>query len=169
MVNCVISNDCHRPAASARAFSLLLPSRDDLMALPGKPGFLGDRVVAPLEESPSCTWGRGMRLYVKNAVASHAVNPSPPGQPWGLGRDALGFSHLTYCTAQRDSLHLLARSPSPYEINLPPDSRGVNNCICRDQKIPDLPLAKLWPTADIRRLAPFNNRFIRMKRSQAEN
>ena len=28
-----------------------------------------------------------------------------PGQPWGLGRDALGLSHLTYETTRTFTLH----------------------------------------------------------------
>jgi uncharacterized protein (UPF0261 family) len=44
-----ILDERHRAAASAQAFSLMLPSRDHLLALPGRPGSLGDRVVAPLE------------------------------------------------------------------------------------------------------------------------
>ena len=65
-----------------------------------------------------------------DAVASRAVNFFPLGLPWDLGHDALGHSHLTYCDFGRVSLHLLDRLPSLYEINVPPDTRGVNGCFC---------------------------------------
>jgi hypothetical protein len=53
------------------------------------------------------------------------------GLPWGLGRDALGYSHLTFGNAERDYLHLLGCPPSLYEINVRPHSRGVNKSFCR--------------------------------------
>jgi len=67
----------------------MLPSHFYWLAAPGLPGSSGDRIIAALEKSPPRTKGRGMHHYVKNAVASQTVQYSPPGQPWGLGHDAL--------------------------------------------------------------------------------
>ena len=64
--------------------------------------------------------------HCQDAVASHAADFFPLGQAWGLGRDALGLSHLTLGTTGRIFLHLLDLPPFPCEINLCPDSRGVN-------------------------------------------
>jgi hypothetical protein len=43
----------------------MLPSRDHSLALPVRPGSLGDGFVTPLEESPRCASDQEMHLYVK--------------------------------------------------------------------------------------------------------
>jgi hypothetical protein len=47
------------------------------------------------------------------------------GLTWGLGRDALGLSHLTYETTGIFTLHQLDQPPFPCKPKLPPSVRGV--------------------------------------------
>jgi hypothetical protein len=94
-------------------------------------GFLGDSVIAPFEELPRFTSGRWTHYNVKKCGYVPAVESLSLGQPWGLGHDALGFRYLMWSTAQRVLLHLFGCPPSPYAINLPPYSHGVNNQFLR--------------------------------------
>jgi len=70
-----------------------------------------------------------------NACKSHAVNSFPLGQIRGLGRDALGLSHLTYETARRISLHLLDLPPFPCAVNLDRPPLRVKRLISRECKV----------------------------------
>jgi len=62
----------------------------------------------------------------------------PRGQTWGLGRDALGLSHLTYDTSGTINLHQLDQPPFPCKPKIPPKLawRQVGNrsgaTICTD-------------------------------------
>jgi hypothetical protein len=108
-----ILDEGHRAAASAQAFSLMLPSRDCSIASPVRPDSLGDRVVAPSEKSPPRTSGRGMHCYVKGCGSVPCGRILYAAATLGyLGHDTLGHSHFTHCNAGRVSLHLLNRPPS---------------------------------------------------------
>jgi hypothetical protein len=50
-----------------------------------------------------------------------------PGQPWGLGRDALGLSHLTYKTTGTFNLHQLDQPPFPCNHKLSQSRHGVKS------------------------------------------
>jgi hypothetical protein len=116
----------------------MLPSHFCWLALPGQPGSLGDRIIAVLEKSPPRTKGRGMHHYVKNAVASQAVECSPPGQPWGLGHDAL-ISVTFRAVLLKETLCIFWAALLPGTRSIyAPDSHGVNNYIGRDQRIQNL-------------------------------
>ena len=113
----------------------MLPSHFCWLALPGQPGSLGDRIIAVLEKSPPRTKGRGMHHYVKNAVASQAVECSPPGQPWGLGHDAL-ISVTFRAVLLKETLCIFWAALLPGTRSIyAPDSHGVNNYIGRDHRI----------------------------------
>jgi len=89
-------------------------------------------IVAVLEKSPSCIPGQEGCITSESAVKSHAVELSPPGQIWGLGRDALGLSHLTYEMFRRICLHLLDLPPFPCAVNLICPARRVKQIFLRD-------------------------------------
>ena len=96
----------------------MLPSHFYWLAAPGLPGSSVDRIIAALEKSPPRTKGRGMHHYVKNAVASQTVQYSPPGQPWGLGHDAL-ISVTSRAVLLKETLCIFLAALLPrYEINL---------------------------------------------------
>ena len=111
VVNCELPDNCHRAAASAHAFPLMLPSRERWSALPGKPDFSSDKKVTPLEEYATRTSGRRMHFYVK-------VCDSVPGGKLLSAGAILGSGarcpkpqspHVLYC---RKSLSASFRSSS---------------------------------------------------------
>jgi hypothetical protein len=99
VVNCGISDNCHRATASARAFSLMLPSRDRSLALPGRPDFSSDRKVTPLEECATRTSGRRMHLYVKGCDSVPRGNSLSVGATLGSGARCPKpqSPHVLYC------------------------------------------------------------------------
>jgi hypothetical protein len=98
-VNCGIWEDCHRATASALAFSLMLPSRDHSLALPGRPDFSSDRKVAPLEECATRRSGRRMHLYVKGCDSVPRGNSLSAGATLGSGAQCPKpqSPHVLYC------------------------------------------------------------------------
>jgi hypothetical protein len=98
-VNCGISDNCHRAAASARAFSLMLPSHDRWSALPGRPDFSSDKKVTPLEECATRTSGRRMHTYVKGCDSVPRGNFLSVGATLGSGARCPKpqSPHVLYC------------------------------------------------------------------------
>ena len=61
----------------------------------------------------------------ENGVSAGADSLVLACKPWGLGRDALGLSHLTWGTSGTVSLHLLDQPPFPCRHNLAPSRLRV--------------------------------------------
>jgi hypothetical protein len=95
-----------------------LPRSDCSVSIPGSRVPSATKLRRCMEKIAILHIGSGDCLTSENACKSHAVKFSPPGQLWGLGRNALGLSHLTYEMVRRIFLHLLDLPPFPCAVNL---------------------------------------------------
>ncbi len=72
------------------------------------------------EPLPVICWDWTKAIALPRVPVTRPVVSRPPGQIWGLGRDALGLSHLTYRTTGTFFLHQLDQPPFPCIANLKP-------------------------------------------------
>jgi hypothetical protein len=102
-----------------------VPCHNRSHAIPAKAGSPATNLVARYGKSPSrASWPE---VLPKQSCHGAHAKASSPGQPWGLGRDALGLSHLTYQTTRRIFLHQLDQPPFPCKHKLPPMPPSVKS------------------------------------------